>query len=199
MKSVTGSDVHRIFSREIEQLEDGVKNSKNPYHFFTLSTLVEKNEVSSRTVVLRSVSSDPLGLTFNADRRSPKVSQLRGSEGCSVLFYDNARRVQLRLKCSPSVSHMDDLSEAVWSATPLQSRKCYMGEHVPSTEVGQWKPNIPASYTKRDPDRGDSESGYINFCVVNLNIKSMDILELHHDGHIRFSVDASDNFTFIAP
>ena len=47
MKSVTESDIRGIFSREIEQLEDGVKNSKNPYHFFTLSTLVEKNEVST--------------------------------------------------------------------------------------------------------------------------------------------------------
>ena len=54
-------------------------------------------------------------------------------------------------------------------------------------------------YLKKDPQKKDSESGYDNFTVVKIIINNLDILELHHDGHIRFNVDSDKNFTFVAP
>ena len=45
----------------------------------------------------------------------------------------------------------------------------------------------------------DPERIYDNFTVIKVIINSLDILELHHDGHIRFNVNSAGEFTFVAP
>ena len=81
------SDIENIFKLELDHLKDGVKNSKNLYHTFTLSTL-DKESPKSRTVVLRNVETAPLKIFFNADYRSPKIKQMINNPQCSALFYD---------------------------------------------------------------------------------------------------------------
>ena len=97
-------DIENILKSEIGYLKDGVKNSKNPYHTFALSTL-EKESPKSRTVVLRNVETDPLKIFFNADYRSPKIKQLIDKQQCSALFYDINRRVQIRMNCSLTINY----------------------------------------------------------------------------------------------
>ena len=199
MKSILKSDIEEIFKREIKYLADGVGNMKNPYHFFYLSTLTKENDVTSRTVVLRNFNETPLSISFNADYRSPKVKEVLENSSCSVLFYDSARKMQLRGKCKATINYDNKKSKEIWKSTPLQSRKCYMGDFAPSDITSEWQPNIPSKYLKTDPDKDDSESGYKNFTVIELSIDCLDVLELHHDGHIRFSCDSSGEFSFIAP
>ncbi|MAV65329.1 MAG: hypothetical protein CMG00_09090 [Candidatus Marinimicrobia bacterium] len=198
MKLVSKSDLIKIFDREIDLLIDGVTNISNPYHFFSLATL-NKKKVTSRTVVLRRVDRNPLSIYFNADYRSPKIKQLLDKKYCSILFYDNKRKMQLRANCDASVNYKNHLTKEIWDNTPLQSRKCYMGKHKPSQQLEQWHPNVPLKYLKRDPEKSDSESGYNNFTVVHLFINQLDILELHHDGHIRFTLDSDKKLCFLAP
>jgi len=198
MKKISQSNLRKIFKREIKFLIDGISNSSNPYHFFSLSTL-NNEQVTSRTIVLRNVDKNPLAIYFNADYRSPKVKQLLSNSQCSVLFYDNKRKIQIRLECEAIINYNNTISKKIWTKTPMQSRKCYMGGYCPSQPLEEWSPNIPLKYLKKDPERLDSESGYNNFTVIKLIIKTLDILELHHDGHIRFSVDSSEKINFIAP
>ena len=47
-------NIKNILKSEIDFLNDGIKNSKNPYHTFTLST-IEEESPKARTVVLRNV------------------------------------------------------------------------------------------------------------------------------------------------
>ena len=199
MANITNKSIVEIFNRELDFLVDGISNSGNPYHFFYLSTFDTSDGVESRTVVLRHVDTKKPSISFNADSRSPKVKHLISNTSCSALFYDNARRVQIRAKCDAYISHLDDISKEVWKNTPLQSRKCYMGNYSPSSITSDWQPNIPKIYMKRDPERSDSEKGFENFCVVRLQIKTIDVLELHHNGHIRFKWDPINKFTFLAP
>jgi len=198
MKKISKSDIKSIYQREINYLNDGVINISNPYHFFCLSTINGKN-ASSRTVVLRRVDKNPFSLYFNADYRSPKVEQLLANNSCTALFYDNKRKMQLRVFCESIINYKNNLSSEVWEKTPLQSRKCYMGKYSPSKSIEKWHPNVPKKYLKKDPDKKDSELGYENFTVIKLNVISTDILELHHDGHIRFKVDLDGKFIFLAP
>ena len=86
-----------------------------------------------------------------------------------------------------------------WDKTPLQSRKCYMGKFKPSQKLNEWHPNFPIKYLKCDPDRKDSNSGYENFTIVKLVVQTIDLLELHPDGHIRFSINSDGKINFIAP
>ena len=198
MKKISSSNLKEIFKREIEFLVDGISNSLNPYHFFSLSTLNDQ-KVTSRTIVLRNIDEDPLAIYFNADYRSPKVKQLLSYNICSILFYDNKRKMQIRGQCEAIINYNNNISKKIWQETPLQSRKCYMGEYSPSEPLKEWHPNIPIKYLKKDPEKSDSESGYNNFTVIKLIINQLDVLELHHDGHIRFNVGLSGKITFIAP
>ena len=198
MKSIRKTDIKNLFTEEKNHLKDAILNGKNLYHTFTLGT-ISNNQSEIRTIVLRNIEKNPLKIFFNADYRSPKVKQLLDIPICSALFYDTSRRIQLRFKAEAKIHHKNKVTEAIWKKTPLQSRKCYMGDFSPSDRTSKWESNIPSKYLKTDPEEADSELGYNNFTVVELSIKSLDVLELHHDGHIRFSCDSLGNFSFIAP
>ena len=198
MKSITKADIKRIFNEEKQHLKDAVLNAKKPYHTFTLGTAKNK-QPEIRTIVLRNIEEDPLKIFFNADYRSPKVKQLLDNPNCSVLFYDVSRRVQLRFKAKAEIHHKDKIAESVWKKTPLQSRKCYMGDFKPSESLKSWEPNIPSKYLKTDPEKKDSEFGFENFTSIELNIIEADILKLYHDGHTRFRIDKKNKMEFVAP
>ena len=66
MKEISTHQTKAIYNRELEYLEDGVLNSKNPYHFFSLSTF-NIDFPESRTIVLRNIKKEPLKILFNAD------------------------------------------------------------------------------------------------------------------------------------
>jgi pyridoxamine 5'-phosphate oxidase len=191
-------EINNIYQKELEYLEDGIKNSTNPYHTFTLSSLNGKSP-ESRTVVLRGVSFNPLRIYFNADYRSPKIRELTKNDACSALFYDKSRKVQLRFKCKALLHYQNDIAREIWNNTALQSRKCYMGPHPPSKVLNKWHPNIPLEYTKTDPDEERSKEGYINFIHVELEIIQADLLQLHHDGHKRFKVTNENKLFFVSP
>jgi len=74
-----------------------------------------------------------------------------------------------------------------------------MGPYNPSEKIDAWHPNIPLEYLEKDPDIKDSSNGYKNFSHIELAVQTIDILELHYDGHIRFTVDKNDKMNFLSP
>ena len=102
------------------------------------------------------------------------------------------------MNCSSTINYKNHISAKIWDKTALQSRKCYMGPHTPSITLDTHHPNIPLEYAKKDPDKVNSEKGYENFVHVELSIIDLDILQLHHDGHIRFKVVGKD-LSYVAP
>ena len=193
---IDSKKIKYIYNKELNFLIDALKNSKNPYHTFTLSS-INNNIPELRTIVLRNIEKEPFKIFFNSDYRSPKIKQLKIYDKCSVLFYDLNRKIQLRLQCKASIYYKDTLSRKIWDKTPLQSRKCYMAPYPPSQKLENWIPNLPKKYLKKDPTREDSELGYKNFSYIQLEVINSDILQLHHDGHIRFSVNKK-TFSFIS-
>ena len=190
--------IKKLYKAELKYLKDAVKDGKSLYHTFALSSL-SNNFPESRTVVLRSIATDPLKIYFNADYRSPKVQQLVKSHNCTALFYDVHRRVQIRFKCQAIIHYQNEKSQKIWDTTALQSRKCYMGPFSPSQKLDEWHPNIPKEYLKTDPEKKHSEDGYINFCHIELEVLESDILYLYHDGHIRFKYDNQNNAYYVSP
>ena len=198
LKKISKAKLDKILKSEFEYLKDAILNGKNPYHLFCLGTSVAVNS-EIRMVVLRNVINNH-SIFFNADWRSPKVDQLKKNNNAMALFYDSVRRVQLRLNCSAVINYDNKISKSIWEKTPLQSRKCYMGPFSPSDKLDNYHPNIPLNYLKQDPDKDISQNGYKNFCSIELKINKIDILQLHHDGHIRFEFDLiSNQILYIAP
>ena len=191
-------DIKTIYKTELEYLKDGINNGRNAYHTFSLASLCGKYP-ESRTVVLRGVDLEPLRIYFNADYRSPKIKDLTSNNRCSSLFYDQKRKIQLRFTCHAIIHYQNQISKKVWSNTPLQSRKCYMGPFAPSQPLDKWHPNIPLEYLKTDPDKVHSEEGYINFVHIELEIMGADVLQLYHDGHVRFKVNNTNDLFYVTP
>ena len=197
IKKILKTDLLVIYKREKKYLASAVKEGNSPYHIFSLSTINNK-QPESRMVVLRKVNKNPFQLFFNLDARSPKLKQLKKNKYCSALFYDPDRRIQMRLKCLIDIHYNNDITKKIWENTALQSRKCYMGPHNPSSILDQWHPNVPIKYINKDPSKEDSELGYKNFIHIQLNIIKADILELHYDGHIRFQVLNNNKINFLS-
>ena len=183
---VSMSHMNQIFERELGELKKSLKNAKHQYHSFCLSTSNSENP-SSRTVILRDFNENKL--LFNSDIRSSKVSDISSNPKISALFYDKDRGVQLRIFGIATVNIDNEFTKKIWSNVSLQSRKCYMGPYVPGSRLEEWGPNLPKKYLKSDPTREDSQSGFSNFCSIEISILSLEVLELHFDGHIRFMVD----------
>ena len=74
-----------------------------------------------------------------------------------------------------------------------------MGPFAPGISLDKWHPNIPLEYLKTDPDREHSKEGYINFVHIELEIVRSDVLQLHHDGHIRFKVKNENDLFYVTP
>ncbi len=197
IKKIQKLDLLEIYKREKKHLISAVIERNSPYHIFSLSTINNK-QPESRMVVLRKVNESPFQLFFNLDARSPKSKQLQDNKFCSTLFYDQSRRIQMRMKCSIDTHYNNDVTKKVWNNTPLQSRKCYMGPYNPSSILKKWHPNVPLQYIDRDPTKEDSEQGYKNFMHIQLNIVEADILELHYDGHVRFQVSNNNEINFLS-
>ena len=198
MKKIKYKDLLLIYKREQQHLINAIKNGSDPYHFFSLST-IDNQIASSRMVVLRNMQLNPFKIFFNCDARSPKAKQLKEQHECMALFYNQNRRIQIRMNCIAKLNYKNNLSKKVWEKTPLQSRKCYMGEFNPSSITNEWNPNVPLNYIDRDPDKNESSEGYKNFVHVELSIVNCDILELHYDGHVRFMINNNEESSFIAP
>tara|TARA_B100000131_G_C18121803_1_gene613190 strand:- start:1517 stop:2122 length:606 start_codon:yes stop_codon:yes gene_type:complete len=189
-KKIDNFVIEEMLSREFDQLKKSLKNAKHPYHSFCFST-INLESPSVRTVILRNFRDR--FLFFNSDIRSSKVQDIYNNSKVSALFYDKNRRIQLRIIGKANIDYKNDASKKVWENVDLQSRKCYMGPFTPGEEMKNWVPNLPLNYIEMDPSRQDSESGYENFCSISIQIDSIEILELHYDGHVRFMVEYEKN------
>jgi len=172
------------------QIANGCLKGKDPFHCFVLGTNSDFG-VDLRTVVLRKVEGRKL--FFHTDIRSPKVAQLKQSEFTSILFYDPARRIQLRIKAQVAFHQLDEISESLWQETRLSARKYYLSESPPGTELDSQFDTLPEHLHGFDPERSESEKGKENFLVVSLQALSIDWLFLHSQGHKRAIIQYLDS------
>ena len=198
MKKVIKSDLKKIYQEEMKKCSNAVKDGKHPYHIFTFSSIKDKKWPEIRIVVLRDFKFNPNVIYFNTDYRSPKIAQMKNNNNCCALFYDGIGKVQIRFHAKASIHYQDSIAYEIWKKTALQSRKCYMGEMNPSSEIQEWHPNFPITYLKKDPKLEHSEEGFQNFTCIKLDVIETEILKLYHDGHVRFNIK-NKILNFIAP
>lgn len=192
------------------ELEEGlvraVVDAKHEWHLPVVATVDAEGMPQARTVVLRGFERSgeaPPRLRFHTDTRSGKIAEIARDDRIGMLFYERRHKVQLRIE-GRAVVHVDDeIADAAWAATNPSSRRCYLAPHPPSSALGQWDPNLPEAWRGALPDGEASEPGRSNFAVVKVNVRSIDRLELHHDGHVRsrwrWADDGSVESTWLAP
>lgn len=157
-------------------LDNAVDNAKTLFHTLILSSL-DEGKIASRVVVLREFNSKERYLRFHTDARAPKIKHFQKNSNASILGYDPALKIQLKLQGSVEVHLKDDVTIASWNESTTRSKKCYSVEGGSSLEIDN-----PAEYDIRDVN---IEDGYLNFAVIKFTYTSLEFLYLKSSGHRR--------------
>jgi len=157
-------------------LDNAVDNAKTLFHTLILSSL-DEGKIASRVVVLREFNSKERYLRFHTDARAPKIKHFQKNSNASILGYDPALKIQLKLQGNVEVHLKDDVTIASWNESTTRSKKCYSVEGGSSLEIDN-----PAEYDISDVN---IEDGYLNFAVIKFTYTSLEFLYLKSSGHRR--------------
>ena len=157
-------------------LDNAVDNAKTLFHTLILSSF-DEGKIASRVVVLREFNSKERYLRFHTDARAPKIKHVQKNSNASILGYDPALKIQLKLQGNVEVHLKDDVTIASWNESTTRSKKCYSVEGGSSLEIDN-----PAEYDIRDVN---IEDGYLNFAVIKFTYTSLEFLYLKSSGHRR--------------
>jgi len=170
------------------RLLNGSLKSKDAFHLASVANF-SNGEISQRTVVLRKVLPQEKLLRFHTDIRSNKWTSLQENNVVSMLFYDAAARIQIRIKGFAVLQYADEIANDAWEKTNVSSRRCYLATVAPSSISELPTSGLQEQFELKDPTIAESEAGKINFGVVSVQAQSIDWLWLHHAGHRRAFFD----------
>jgi hypothetical protein len=184
------NDIDKIYEEIWSRLKIGKKDRNSEFHqCYVAST---GNEFPSvRTVVLRHVNKDQLTIGFHTDIRSNKINDINDNSNVTVLLYDHAAKIQVKINGIAEINHKNTNTEAIWSNIRDFSKKCYSVQYAPGTNSNEPTSGYPDQYEDTLPPPQELELGYENFAHVNIAIKAIEWLYLHQNGHRRakFTID----------
>lgn len=137
-----------------------------------------------RTVILREVNLEDRTLLFYTDARSDKVSHLKRAPYLSWLFWDPGKQIQVRARTAAALHQGDEIAAKHWAGINLEGRKNYAGERAPGSSAEQATRALPDLW-ENAPSREATDYAFEHFMVVVTEIREMDCLLLHPEGHQR--------------
>ncbi len=168
--------------KEIEYLlSRGVKDRKSCFHYTMLSTINDKFP-ESRTVILRNFNKDRFELNIHSDLRSGKINQIENNNNVSCLFYDDKKKIQIRIN---GLAIIEKSYQPSWEKLSNWSKRCYLSEKKPGTEVAKPSSGFPERFVNESPNDKDSIEGLKNFALIKVMISSIEWLYLASQGHRR--------------
>lgn len=156
-------------------LAAAVTDSKHPYYLASVATTSDDGRPSTRTIVLREADTSSRLLSFQTDRRSAKCREIQVDQRVTLLFWDPATKVQVRVDAVATIHTSDAVADAAWARVPQANRMNYSGKLPPGTA-------IPSSEYARD---GTEAFARENFAVVRCAVREIDWLQLDPAGHRR--------------
>lgn len=175
-------------------LVGAVADRRAAFRLASLATTGADGWPDSRTVVLRQADRAARTVRFHTDRRSPKVAALAADPRCTMVFYDHAAKVQVRLKGRAALPGADAPAAALWRDLPAASRAPYAQAAAPSAPI-----RTPDAAEGSAP--ADETVGFANFISVLVHIESIDWLFLCARRHCRALIcyEPSASRTWLAP
>jgi hypothetical protein len=175
------------------ELGRGVVDRRHGFHVPTLSTIALDGAPCSRAVVLRRVLPESCEIHCHTDLRSGKVAEIRANPRVAWHFYDEGRKLQLRIAAVAEVVSEGLRADDAWSRSAVTSRRCYLAPRAPGDTCEAPSPNLPEGVRDRRPTEVETLPGRANFSLVVTHATSIDWLYLASEGHQRakFTCDAS--------
>ena len=161
------------WNRVIEQVCKAVEEGGHPFRYVTLATVDKTNSPQQRTVVLRDFS-DKSEFAIYTDSRSDKVNEMMENDSVSLLFYDNKKKLQLRVSGTASIIKAGEEYKRNWEKRGSKSPHSYTSVIPPGTEI-------------ESPEKAFDWhlEGTQNFCLIKIKAKRMEFLLLDGVEHIR--------------
>lgn len=154
-----------------QQIAKGAGAGHSPLTLWQLATVNEAGHPQLRMVVLRAFTQHPCPIiTFHTDIRSAKIAELLACPQCAINAWDPDRQIQYRCTGRADVQQHGEQKEALWQQARSHSRRPYMRHQQPGTVIddpqAQWR------------DMGDERTALSHFCVVNIQLQTIEWLNV---------------------
>jgi pyridoxamine 5'-phosphate oxidase len=175
------------------ELGRGVVDRRHGFHVPVLATHGVDGAPQARAVVLRRVLPESFEIHCHTDLRSGKVAEILADQRVAWHFYDEGRRLQLRIAARAEVVATDARVDEAWARSAVTSRRCYLAPRAPGSVCDAPSPNLPEGVRDRRPTEEETLPGRANFALVVTRAMSVDWLHLASEGHqrARFELDAA--------
>lgn len=184
LMSFATTDLEELPPAIWRDLEAATADPASPFRTPVLGT-TNLFECSMRVVVLRHADAAKRELACYSDARAQKVHQLKLCEQGHWLFYDPARRLQLRVSAHTMVHQNDAIARAHWAKTPLSQRRNYCANQPPGSDIHAPGDAIAPALKSPKVTAKELEPGYENFAVLVSTVDQIEWLQLGDTGHVR--------------
>lgn len=176
-------NMQKILDRIWALLSEGANAGKerSPFTMVQIATLGLDGAPRVRTVVLRQVNRDQRTVTFHTDIRSEKVAELKNDARIALVGCDLDAGLQIRLEGIARIVDRGERKEAVWNASRPRTLILYRAPLPPGTPIGS--PND--AHAPPEFDDAGRTAGIENFCLVDIEVSTIDYLDLSPSGHVR--------------
>lgn len=173
----------------------GVADRKSPSHMPVVGTIDALGVPQLRIMILRDASRDARTLRFHTDSRSIKTEQIGQNPATSVLIYDPAAKVQIRMSGKTHLTATGALADTAWSTSTPFARRCYMAEAAPGTPWAKPSSGLPDWIEGKQPEEEQLADYRSNFAALLVEIETIEWLYLANAGHrrARWQWDAAHN------
>lgn len=163
------------------RLEHAARDRRSTMHVPVVGTA----DGDLRMMVLRACEAGLSRLRFHTDARSPKAAKIGSGSPVSVLAFDAAAKVQLRLRGTGRIEVRGPDADAAWGAATAFARRCYLAEAAPGTPAGHALSGLPQAVEGLMPSEEQLLPARDNFAVLLIEVQHLDWLYLAHNGHRR--------------
>ena len=169
-------------------LFQGVKKRKSNFHNTVLNTVTLDNKPEARTVILRGFDTEKLIVSIHSDLRAKKIVELQKNDNVCLVFYDDQKKIQLRVR---GTANIRESYENSWNKLSNWSRRCYLSTRNPGMICENPTSGFPEEFALEAPSSEKSKDGLKNFSVIQILINEIEWLFLASQGHRRaiFSVE----------
>lgn len=179
------NDLGLSFDKAWDTIEPGATKRSSPAHTPVVGTIDASGRPQLRVMVLRSADRETRLLRFHTDARSAKIAEIGEKCLASVLMYDPAEKLQLRLSGTVSTAFDDGEVDRAWRESTTFARRCYLAETAPGTRSDGPTSGLPQWVEGCQPVENDLVEARQNFAVLWFETHTLEWLYLANSGHRR--------------
>lgn len=174
------NDLDLSFDKAWKLIEPGANNRTSSAHTPVVGTVDNEGFPQLRVIVLREADRNKRLLRFHTDVRSQKVEEIAANNLASVLMYDAAQKLQLRLLGIARVSDVPADTENAWTTSTTFARRCYLAESAPGSESSLPTSGLPEWIEGKQPveEQLVAAREILRYCGLKLPLSSCCILQI---------------------